>query len=54
MMSPKTKVQGIKINEGGSNLPENRRQELSLGDKGKRKKHMSRKGIAIDADFSKP
>ncbi|KAG5609917.1 hypothetical protein H5410_021198 [Solanum commersonii] len=43
-------------NEGGSNPPKRRGKDLPPGNKGKRKKHVARKGIAIEtqANFSEP
>uniref|UniRef100_M1DHG5 Putative plant transposon protein domain-containing protein n=1 Tax=Solanum tuberosum TaxID=4113 RepID=M1DHG5_SOLTU len=51
---PQKKAKGITINEGGSRPSQKRKQDLPLGDKGKRKKHIARKGSAIEPDFSKP
>ncbi|KAG5611743.1 hypothetical protein H5410_023024 [Solanum commersonii] len=51
---PQRKVKGITINEEGSNPPKRRGDDLQLGDKGKRKKHIARKGAAIEPDFSEP
>uniref|UniRef100_M1DRP2 Putative plant transposon protein domain-containing protein n=1 Tax=Solanum tuberosum TaxID=4113 RepID=M1DRP2_SOLTU len=48
------KVKGISINEGGSNHPKMRVDDLQPGDKGKRKKHIAKKEAAIDPDFSEP
>uniref|UniRef100_M1DGU8 Uncharacterized protein n=1 Tax=Solanum tuberosum TaxID=4113 RepID=M1DGU8_SOLTU len=45
--STRKKARGITINERGSGPPKKRRQELLLGDKGKRKKHIAKK---VDAD----
>uniref|UniRef100_M1E0U1 Integrase core domain containing protein n=1 Tax=Solanum tuberosum TaxID=4113 RepID=M1E0U1_SOLTU len=52
---PQKKAQGITTNERGSNPPKKRRQKLSLGDKGKRKKHTSER-VTVDtrADLSEP
>ncbi|KAG5580103.1 hypothetical protein H5410_050730 [Solanum commersonii] len=44
---PQKKAKGIKINEGGSNPPQKRKQNLPPGHRGKRKKHIAKKGIAI-------
>ncbi|KAG5571302.1 hypothetical protein H5410_061068, partial [Solanum commersonii] len=51
---PQKKAKGISINEGGSNPPKRREDDLQLGDKGKRKKHIARKKAAIEPNFSKP
>uniref|UniRef100_M1DIP2 Integrase core domain containing protein n=1 Tax=Solanum tuberosum TaxID=4113 RepID=M1DIP2_SOLTU len=51
---PQKKAKGISINEGGSNPPKRREDELQPGDKGKRKKHIARKGAAIEPYFSEP
>uniref|UniRef100_M1DJR5 Putative plant transposon protein domain-containing protein n=1 Tax=Solanum tuberosum TaxID=4113 RepID=M1DJR5_SOLTU len=48
---PHKKAKGITINEEGSNPPKRRGDDLQLGDKGKRKKHIARKGVAIEPDF---
>uniref|UniRef100_M1DG18 Integrase core domain containing protein n=1 Tax=Solanum tuberosum TaxID=4113 RepID=M1DG18_SOLTU len=50
------KAQGITINEGGLNPPKRRGEEFPPRDKGKRKKHIAREGIAIEthANFSEP
>uniref|UniRef100_M1DPL8 Polyprotein protein n=1 Tax=Solanum tuberosum TaxID=4113 RepID=M1DPL8_SOLTU len=42
------KAQGITINEWGSNHPKRRGKELPPGNKGKRRKHILRKGVAIE------
>uniref|UniRef100_M1DWA3 Integrase core domain containing protein n=1 Tax=Solanum tuberosum TaxID=4113 RepID=M1DWA3_SOLTU len=42
---PQKKVRGITINEGGANPGKRRRQELPPGDKGKRKKHTSKRVV---------
>uniref|UniRef100_M1DRF9 Uncharacterized protein n=1 Tax=Solanum tuberosum TaxID=4113 RepID=M1DRF9_SOLTU len=48
------KAKRITINEGGSRPSQKRKQDLLPGDKGKRKKHIARKGSAIEPDFSEP
>ncbi|KAG5592341.1 hypothetical protein H5410_042855 [Solanum commersonii] len=48
------RAKGITINEGGSNPLKRRWDDLQPGDKGKRKKHIDRKGTTIEPDFSKP
>uniref|UniRef100_M1DHI4 Putative plant transposon protein domain-containing protein n=1 Tax=Solanum tuberosum TaxID=4113 RepID=M1DHI4_SOLTU len=54
-MTPQKRVRGITINEGGSNLPKRRRQELPLGDKGKGKRPISDRVTAdSQADLSEP
>uniref|UniRef100_M1DDD1 Uncharacterized protein n=1 Tax=Solanum tuberosum TaxID=4113 RepID=M1DDD1_SOLTU len=47
---PQKKARAITINEGGSNPPKKRRQELPPGDKGKRKKHISER-VDVDTRF---
>uniref|UniRef100_M1D9D4 Putative plant transposon protein domain-containing protein n=1 Tax=Solanum tuberosum TaxID=4113 RepID=M1D9D4_SOLTU len=42
---------GITINEGGSHTSQKRKQDLPRRDKGKRKKHIARKGSAIQPYF---
>uniref|UniRef100_M1DVZ7 Putative plant transposon protein domain-containing protein n=1 Tax=Solanum tuberosum TaxID=4113 RepID=M1DVZ7_SOLTU len=42
------KSTGYKYERGGSNPPKKRREKLPLRDKGKRKKHIARKGISIE------
>ena len=51
---PQSRAEGITINEGGSNPPKRKRDDLQPGDKGKRKKHIARNGVNVDtwADFS--
>ncbi|KAG5589771.1 hypothetical protein H5410_040285 [Solanum commersonii] len=51
---PQKKAKGITINEGGSNPPKQKENDLQPGDKGKRKKHISRKGVAIEPYFDEP
>ncbi|XP_049391408.1 uncharacterized protein LOC125855722 [Solanum stenotomum] len=51
---PQRKAKGITINEGGSNPPKRRGDDLQPRVKGKRKKHIARKGAAIEPDFSEP
>uniref|UniRef100_M1DH26 Integrase core domain containing protein n=1 Tax=Solanum tuberosum TaxID=4113 RepID=M1DH26_SOLTU len=51
---PQKKAKGITINEEGSRPSQKRKQDLPPGDKGKRKKHIARKGSAIEPDFSEP
>ncbi|KAG5580503.1 hypothetical protein H5410_051130 [Solanum commersonii] len=53
---PQKKVQGITINDGGSNLQKRKGEELPPGDKGKKKKHIVRKGVAIEtqSNFLEP
>uniref|UniRef100_M1DN82 Polyprotein protein n=1 Tax=Solanum tuberosum TaxID=4113 RepID=M1DN82_SOLTU len=51
---PQKKAKGITINEGGSNPPKRRGDDLQSGDKGKRKKHISIKGVSIELDFDEP
>ncbi|KAG5593546.1 hypothetical protein H5410_044060 [Solanum commersonii] len=51
---PQKKAKEITINEGGSRPSHKRKQDLPLKDKGKRKKHITRKGSAIEPDFSEP
>ncbi|KAG5615421.1 hypothetical protein H5410_015245 [Solanum commersonii] len=51
---PRKKEKGITINKGGLNLSKSREDDLQPGDKGKRKKHISRKGVAIMPDFDEP
>uniref|UniRef100_M1DQD7 Uncharacterized protein n=1 Tax=Solanum tuberosum TaxID=4113 RepID=M1DQD7_SOLTU len=48
------KSKGITISEGGSRPSQKRKQDLPPGDKGKRKKHIAKKGAAIEPDFSEP
>jgi len=49
---PQKKAKGITINEGGSRHSQKRKKDLPQGDKGKRKKHIAKKGAAIEPDFS--
>uniref|UniRef100_M1DAQ9 Uncharacterized protein n=1 Tax=Solanum tuberosum TaxID=4113 RepID=M1DAQ9_SOLTU len=42
---PQKKTKGITINEGGSNPPKRKRDDLQPGDKGKQKKHIARKVV---------
>ncbi|KAG5576112.1 hypothetical protein H5410_056246 [Solanum commersonii] len=51
---PQEKAKGITINEEGSRPSQKRKQDLPLGDKGKWKKHIAKKGAAIEPNFSKP
>uniref|UniRef100_M1DBN4 Uncharacterized protein n=1 Tax=Solanum tuberosum TaxID=4113 RepID=M1DBN4_SOLTU len=51
---PQKKSNDITINEGGSNPPKRRGDGLQPGDKGKRKKHIAKKGATIEPDFSEP
>uniref|UniRef100_M1DDT1 Integrase core domain containing protein n=1 Tax=Solanum tuberosum TaxID=4113 RepID=M1DDT1_SOLTU len=43
-----------RLAERGSNPPKRRGDDLQPGDKGKRKKHIARKGTAIEPYFSEP
>uniref|UniRef100_M1DJZ3 Uncharacterized protein n=1 Tax=Solanum tuberosum TaxID=4113 RepID=M1DJZ3_SOLTU len=45
---PQKKAKGITINEGGSNPPKRKKDDLQPGDKGKRKKNIARKGINVE------
>ena len=47
-MALKKAPKGIKINEGGLNLPKRGRKELPPGDKGKRKIHITRKRVDFE------
>jgi len=51
---PQKKAKGITINEGGSNPSKRKRDDLQPGDKGKRKKHIARKGKNVEPAFSEP
>ncbi|KAG5600617.1 hypothetical protein H5410_031987 [Solanum commersonii] len=53
---PQKKTKGITINKGGSNPPKRKRDDLQLRDKGKRKKHIEKKGVYIEpqADHFEP
>uniref|UniRef100_M1DIR6 Integrase core domain containing protein n=1 Tax=Solanum tuberosum TaxID=4113 RepID=M1DIR6_SOLTU len=51
---PQKKAKGITINEEGSNLPKRKRDDLQPGDKGKRRKHIVRKGTNVEPAFSEP
>ena len=48
-MPPKIASQGIEIKKGVSNPLKTGREERPPGDKGKRKKHISRKDITVKA-----
>lgn len=50
-MPPNKEAQGIKIIERGSNPPKREWEEFPLGDKGKIKKHMGKKRVAIEAQI---
>ncbi|KAG5605578.1 hypothetical protein H5410_027070 [Solanum commersonii] len=53
---PQKKAKGVTINDGGSNPPKRNGEELPPRDKSKRKKHITRKGLAIETqvEFSEP
>uniref|UniRef100_M1DDG8 Integrase core domain containing protein n=1 Tax=Solanum tuberosum TaxID=4113 RepID=M1DDG8_SOLTU len=51
---PYKKAKGITINEEGSNPSKMRGDDLQPRHKGKRKKHIARKGAAIEPDFPEP
>ncbi|KAG5610153.1 hypothetical protein H5410_021434 [Solanum commersonii] len=42
---PQNEAKGITFNKGGSRPSQKRKQDLPLGDKGKQKKHIARKGL---------
>uniref|UniRef100_M1DI22 Uncharacterized protein n=1 Tax=Solanum tuberosum TaxID=4113 RepID=M1DI22_SOLTU len=53
---PQKKAKDITINEEGSNPPQERKENLPPGDKGKRKENIAKKGIAIETqvEWSEP
>ncbi|KAG5586517.1 hypothetical protein H5410_046951 [Solanum commersonii] len=48
------KSKGITINKEGSHPSQKRKKDLLLGDKGERKKHIAKKGAAIEPYFFEP
>ena len=49
-MPQRKAVQVMKINEAGSYPPKRGREEFPLGDQGKSKKHIVRKGVVVKAN----
>uniref|UniRef100_M1DYC0 Putative plant transposon protein domain-containing protein n=1 Tax=Solanum tuberosum TaxID=4113 RepID=M1DYC0_SOLTU len=52
--TPQKTTKGITINEKGSHPSQKRKKDLPPGDKGERKKHIAKKGVAVEPDFVEP